>query len=474
MAIVRSFSFAFAWRIALLGLAIAGAVVAVMLEPAQLALSVLLGGIAVGIAFSLFRYVNDTNRRLARFFESVRYSDFAIRFSSAKDKGDSFAEVNRQFNEVLEAFRQTRAEKEANLLFLNTIVQHLSAGILVFDAQSGVLVSNSAAFQLLGVYRLNHLHDLPERHKALSQFVQNLTSKGKMLYQPETNRQLAVQGVRVTLQGRGVRLLTLQNIHPELQRKEVDAWRNLTRVLRHEIMNSVTPIVSLVETAQEIVKHDLPPNEATADLTEALEVVAVRSRGLVNFVEAYRSFSAIPQPRIEDISAKTLLERVVQLAVSESKDLNIKIESFVQPETLRLQADAAQLEMVLLNLVKNAREAFLGFRDEGLGFRDEGLGAGDGAGALDLNSTPLNPQPSPLILLRAGADPKGHPFIEVEDNGPGIPAELLEEIFIPFFTTKPTGSGVGLSISKQIMQLHGGDIRVSTAIGGGARFVLEF
>lgn len=417
-------------------------------------LSFLMGLGAFSMAFSLYRYVNDTNRRLARFFESVRYSDFAIRFSSARDKGDSFAEVNRQFNEVLEAFRQTRAEKEANLLFLNTIVQHLSAGILVFDAQSGVLVSNSAAFQLLGVYRLHHLHDLPERHKALSQFVQNLKSKGKMLYQPETNRQLAVQGVSVSLQGRAVRLLTLQNIHPELQRKEVDAWRNLTRVLRHEIMNSVTPIVSLVETAQDIVQYDLPKNAATDDLTEALEVVAVRSRGLVNFVEAYRSFSAIPQPRLEDISAKTLLERVVQLAVSENKDQVIAIESFVQPENLRLQADAGQLEMVLLNLVKNAREAF--------------------QTNLSSNSVAVDPASQPRITLRAGADPRGRPFIEVEDNGPGIPTELLEEIFIPFFTTKSTGTGVGLSISKQILQLHGGDIRVSTSVGGGARFVLEF
>jgi len=464
MAIVRSFSIALAWRIAMLGTSIAGAVATAMLEKPQFALSFLLTGIAVSLAYSLFRYVNDTNRRLARFFESVRYSDFAIRFSYAKDKGDSFAEVNRQFNEVLEAFRQTRAEKEANLLFLNTIVQHLSAGILVFDAQSGVLVSNSAAFQLLGVYRLHHLHDLPERHKALTQFVQNLTTKGKMLYQPETNRQLAVQGVSVSLQGRAVRLLTLQNIHPELQRKEVDAWRNLTRVLRHEIMNSVTPIVSLVETAQEIVKHDLPKNPATDDLTEALEVVAVRSRGLVKFVEAYRSFSAIPQPRIEDISAKVLLDRVVQLAVSENKDQNIRIESFVQPETLRLQADAGQLEMVLLNLVKNAREAL-------------GTLSVDHTQTVDRSTIPNSPNPqitSARIILRAGADTKGKPFIEVEDNGPGIPTELLEEIFIPFFTTKPTGSGVGLSISKQIMQLHGGDIRVSTAIGGGARCVLEF
>ncbi len=467
MALLRTFSVALAWRIVMLGVAIAVAVVLAMLKEPQFALALLFAIVAIGFAFSLFRYVNDTNRRLARFFESVRYSDFAIRFSSAKDKGDSFAEVNRQFNEVLEAFRQTRAEKEANLLFLNTIVQHLSAGILVFDAQSGVLVSNSAAFQLLGVYRLHHLHDLPERHKALTQFVQNLSSKGKMLYQPETNRQLAVQGVSVSLQGRAVRLLTLQNIHPELQRKEVDAWRNLTRVLRHEIMNSVTPIVSLVETAQEIVKHDLPKNAATDDLTEALEVVAVRSRGLVNFVEAYRSFSAIPQPRLDDISAKTLLERVVQLAVSESKDLNIKIESFVQPESLRLQADAGQLEMVLLNLVKNAREAF-GTLTIG---RAQPIDPNTPITNIPITNTPIS---SPRITLRAGADAKDRAFIEVEDNGPGIPAELLEEIFIPFFTTKPTGSGVGLSISKQIMQLHGGDIRVSTSTGGGARFVLEF
>jgi signal transduction histidine kinase len=256
-----------------------------------------------------------------------------------------------------------------------------------------------------------------------------------------------VQGVSVSLQGRAVRLLTLQNIHPELQRKEVDAWRNLTRVLRHEIMNSVTPIVSLVETAQEIVRHDLPKNPATIDLSEALDVVAARSRGLVNFVEAYRNYTAIPQPKPEDIAVRQLLDRVVQLAAAEQKDSGIKVEAFVQPDALRLQADPAQLEMVLLNLVKNAREA--------------------------MNSSNSGSR-EPRITLRAGSDAKGRVFIEVEDNGPGIPPELVEEIFIPFFTTKPTGTGVGLSISRQIMQLHGGDLRVSPAQGGGARFVLEF
>mgnify|MGYP000340728031 CR=1 FL=1 len=450
MALSRSFSAVLAWRVALLALLLAMAAYAYTRPDRynHLLIVVLVTGALIA-AFSLFRYVNDTNRRLARFFESVRYSDFAIRFSSAREKGDSFADVNRQFNEVLEAFRQTRAEKEANLIFLNTIVQHLSTGLLAFDAQMNVLVSNNAAFQLLGVYRLHHLNDLPERHRALVHFVQSLNTRGKILYQPEAGRQLSVQGVSVNLQGRAVRLLTLQNIHPELQRKEVDAWRNLTRVLRHEIMNSVTPIVSLVETAQDIVQHDLPQNAASADLSEALEVVASRSRGLVNFVEAYRSFTAIPQPKPEDVSVKQLLERVVSLAMAEYKDLRIRIECFVQPEDLRVRADVSQLEMILLNLVKNAREALF---------------------PVNTQSPVLDPR----ITLRAGADSKGRVFIEVEDNGPGIAPELLEEIFIPFFTTKSTGTGVGLSISRQIMQLHGGDVRVSSAVGGGARFVLEF
>lgn len=336
---------------------------------------------------------------------------------------------------------------------MNTIVQHLGTGVLAFDGQNNVLLSNSAAFQLLGVYRLHHLNDLPPRHAALAQFAQQLSSKGKMLYQPESGRQLAVQGVSLNLQGRAVRLMTLQNIHPELQRKELDAWRNLTRVLRHEIMNSVTPIVSLVETMQEIVRTDLspapdaPPPTALADLVEALEVVAVRSRGLMDFVQAYRSFTAIPPPKPADVPARRLLDAAVQLTKAELKPADaILVEAFVRPEELQLHADAGQIEMVLLNLSKNAREALL----------------------QDTSDQEKR------ITLRAGADDKGRPFIEVEDNGPGIPPELLEEVFIPFFTTKPGGTGVGLSISRQIMQLHGGDIRVSSSVGVGTRFVLIF
>jgi two-component system, NtrC family, nitrogen regulation sensor histidine kinase NtrY len=437
----RSFSQALTLRVVLLAAAIGGAWYAYFQKNTPLTL--VLGATSIALSWHLFQFVNDINRRLTRFFESVRYSDFAIRFASGKERGESFEAVNREFNEVLEAFRKTRAEKEANLLFLNTLVQHLSTGILAFDTGFHALVSNNAAFQLLGVYRLHHLHDLPAQHTELAQFVSQLKTKGKLLYQPEPGRQIAVQGVCLNLQGRPMSLLTLQNIHPELQRKEVDAWRDLTRVLRHEMMNSITPIVSLVDTAREIVRHDLPPSESASDLSEALDIVATRSRSLMDFVEAYRNFTSVPAPRLTETSLQKIFARVGQLAAPELKASNIAWNSSVQPPDLVLLADAGQLEMVLLNLIKNAREA-------------------------------LADQAAAQIQLTAGLDTKGRPFIVVEDNGPGIAAELLEEIFIPFFTTKLTGTGVGLSISRQIMQLHGGDLRVQSTPGQGSKFILEF
>jgi nitrogen fixation/metabolism regulation signal transduction histidine kinase len=442
---IRSFAFQIVWRIVLLVLCTGLGIVFIVKDILPL-LAVLftIGSISIA-SYSLFRYVTDTNRRLARFFESIRYSDFAVRFSLGAEKGDSFSELNREFNEVLEAFRQTRAEKEAGLLFMQAVVQHLSTGVLAFDATGNLIISNNAAFQLMGVYRIKSLKDLPEDHHLLAEFTESLHSKGKMLYQPELGRQISVQGVALSLQGRNIRLITLQNIHPELQRKESDAWRNLTRVLRHEIMNSVTPIVTIIETMKDIVHTDLKHTGATADLEEALDVVASRSRSLMDFVEAYRSFSTVPQPRTETLSTARLLDRVVALVAADLKKANITfITPAIDPQ-LTITADAGLIEMVLINLIKNAREAFT------------------------YPSTAI-----PTITLHALSNTKGNVQILVTDNGPGIEPELLDEIFIPFFTTKTTGTGVGLSISRQIMQLHGGDLSVSSAPGKGSIFIMGF
>lgn len=442
----RIFALQVAWRIlVIICLVVTGTVLIMQQEVKYWQVFILLCTL-LGISYSLFRYVNDTNRRLTRFFESVRYSDFAVRFSVAEEKGAGFSELSRQLNDVMEAFRQTRAEKEANLLFINAVVQHLSAGVLAFDLNNNLMISNNSAFQLLGVYRVNNIRDLPANHAVLVDFVTNLKGKGKMLYQPEPGRQISVQGVMLNLQGRNVRLFTLQNIHNELQRKESDAWQNLTRVLRHEIMNSVTPIVTLIETMKDIVKTDLTPGEATADLEEALDVVGARSRSLMDFVDAYRSYSGIPVPKLEKVQLVKIIDRVTTLAGADIKQLGITFETPAVDPKITLMADPGQIEMVLINLLKNAREAF--------------------------DEQPENKHPK--ILLKAETNSKGYVVVSVEDNGPGIDHDLLDEIFIPFFSAKTTGTGVGLSISKQIMELHGGDIRVISTKGNGARFDLRF
>lgn len=444
---MRSFTIGLTWRILLLTAVIGGIWHFGFNENWAGMIAFLALGMYLG--FNMHHYVTDSNRKFTRFLESVRYSDFAVRYAAQAQKGDTFGELNRQFNEVLEAFRQARAEKEANLQFLHTIVQHLATGVLAFDHNGQLLLSNTAAFQLLDVYRLKTLDDLPESHQELALLIKNLKSKGKLLYQPDASRQLSVQGTVLLLRGKQMKLVTIQNILPELQRKEVDAWQNLTRVLRHEIMNSITPISSLIGTMQEIIKSDFTADNqnkaALADLEEALQIIASRSQGLMDFVNAYRAFSSIPKPKIAEFYVGKMFEKVVHLFQTNLKATGITVEVRAQPENLVATGDPDQIEMILINLIKNAIEA--------------------------LQNSAQQPR---LLRISAGMGAQGKVQMEVEDNGPGIDPQLLEEIFIPFFTTKETGTGVGLSLSKQIIQHHNGNIRVRSTPGEGARFVLEF
>ena len=416
------------------------------------------------VAVNLYRYVTGVNRKLTHFLESVRYSDFAISFNADSKLGPSFAQLNQQFNEVLEAFRQARAEKEANLQYLNTIVQHVSVGLLAFDGAGQVELVNQAALRLLDTYRLRLLTDLTDQYPDLLARLTGPNRQAAFAYTTASGNDLAIRTTDVRLRGRLVTLVSLQNIRSELQQKEVDAWQNLTKVLRHEIMNSVTPLVSLTGTMQAILEHDivanLPPfdatpgcappvlvnlavvHEAVTDLGDALNTIAQRGEGIMRFVDAYRNFTTIPAPRLSTISVQTLMQRVAGLVRSEFEGRQIKV-TILQPATpLTIRADEAQVEMILLNLLKNAGEA-------------------------------LEKTNAPTIRFEALLD-GSRPVIEVADNGPGIEPEALDQIFIPFFTTKKTGSGIGLSLSRQMMQQMDGQLTVSTEVGKGSTFRLLF
>ncbi|WP_149240071.1 ATP-binding protein [Dyadobacter sp. 32] len=404
-----------------------------------------LGGILIFIQASLlYQYVTNVNRKLTYFLESVRYSDFTINFRSDNKMGNTFRELNQQFNEVLHAFRQARAEKEANLQYLNTIVQHIGTGLITFDSTGQVNIINNAALRMLGIYRLHQLSELQDKHPRLFELLSNLNSGVRELYRTPSDQPLALQGAAIQLRGMWVRIVVLQNIQTELQQQEVESWQNLTRVLRHEIMNSMTPIVSLVGTMRLIVNEDVEKSttdqEAVKDLKEALHTLEKRSKGMMQFVNAYRDFTTLPKPVFANLHVKEVLQDVLQLLQTDLTSNGVLWELSVKPETLIAKADSSQIQQVLINILKNASEAF-------------------------------SVQNNRLIKLTAYNN-DNLVMIDIEDNGDGIEPEALDNIFIPFYTTKKTGSGIGLSLSRQILQQHGGQLNVSSQVGKGTVFTL--
>ena len=441
---MKHFSIGVIWRLGLLTLVLA---VILYLSQQKQWFAAILSFVFLGFAFfSLFNYVSSVNRKLARFFESVRYADFTVKFRADNKLGKSFEEVNQQLNEVLEAFRQARAEKEANLHYINTIVQHVNVGLLSFDASGNIELINNAAFRALGIYRLRNISELNNSiHVRLYEILKNLPSGSKTLYETSSEQQITINSTTVSLRGRVIKVVSLQNIQSELQEKELDAWQNLTKVLRHEIMNSVTPIVSLASTMREIIEIDLSDKieikETIDDLREALQTIENRSKGIMNFVNAYREFTTIPKPVFQETNSKTLVSHLLNLVQPQIKEKKIKLKTDFKHD-FEVKADTDHIEMVLINLIKNAIEAV---------------------------ENKLNPE---IKIRTYQAD--NQRFIEISDNGSGIEPEAIEKIFIPFYTTKKTGSGIGLSLSRQIMQMHGGNLKVFSKVGEGSRFLVIF
>ncbi|CAL1520885.1 ATP-binding protein [Chitinophaga sp. MM2321] len=397
--------------------------------------------------YGIYYYLNRINRKLTLFLESIRYEDFSIRFSADNKLGQSFSMLNHQFNEVLEAFRQTRAEKEANLKYIDTIIQHISIGVLSFDIEGKIELINPAAFRLMGIYRLRNIFELKTAHPGLAELLMELQSGNKTLYATRQEQQLSIHAATVRLQGRLIKLISIQNIHSELQKKELEAWQNLTKILRHEIMNSVTPIVSLIGTMQEIVDLDIAPGsehqEGIADLREALQTVESRSKGIMNFVNAYRDYTTLPQPQFTTVNVKDLVSSVGSLFQADMKQAGINFLVKTEVDNTEIHADVSQLQMVLINLVKNALDA-------------------------------LEHTSNATIHLKVYLNKIQQICIEVTDNGPGIDSDAMNKIFIPFFTTKKKGSGIGLSLSQQIIQMHGGQLKVISpgSNGHGSTFFI--
>ena len=413
---------------------------------------IIIGAVILVELYDLFRYVENTNRKLTRFLESVKYSDFSSGFSTDNKLGRSFKDLNKAFNEVLEAFRETRREKEEHLNYLNTVVQHISTGVLSFDSEGKVELINNTARKFLNAFNMRNIVELKPGNPTLYKILMELPAGHKSLYRQSSDLHLAIHATHLIMRGKTLKLVALQNIQSELQQKEIEAWQNLTRVLRHEIMNSITPIASLTGTLNEILREDMKitsdgtceiDDESREDLTDGLKTIESRSKALIKFVDAYRDYTTIPKPKFVVIVVKELFEHVGQLMKADLKKADIEFNCILDSEELQIKADLDLIEMVLINLLKNAKEAVENLEEK-------------------------------KIELRGKLDSDLRIAIEVKDNGPGIIPDAIDRIFIPFYTTKKTGSGIGLALSRQIMQMHNGSLTVKSEPNLVTIFTMRF
>jgi len=449
--VFRRFSFFLAVRVVLVGLAIA-ATMWLLLKPGYNGATFVAGSILLLFAAELWRFVSRTNRELARFLDAARYADFSQRFSF-DEIGTGFSELGAAFTDILERMRREREGRELEVRRLNALIEHIPVPLLTLHSDDSITLQNNASRRLFGAIAVTRLSDLKKFgsgfHRAVAESVPG--NRELVTFSVEDiEYQLTLAATEVMVAGSNDRLISLQDIQTELDLTQAQAWQDLVRVLTHEIMNSITPVTSLATTAVEVVDDMIEKTDAKSpvandlsDLRDAIGTVARRSDGLMQFVNSYRQLTRLAPPEKKRVQIGELFESVGRLAAAEWPDRKVALRSQVEPAGLDIFVDRDLLEPVLLNLLRNAWHATLEVAE-------------------------------PHIELRGRLNRRGNTVIEVCDNGPGVAEDIASKVFVPFFTTKEGGSGVGLALARQVMTAHGGFIRVMPNDGGGAKFSLTF
>ncbi|MGI9549818.1 MAG: sensor histidine kinase [Aurantibacter sp.] len=399
----------------------------------------------------LIHYVNQTNRKIAYFFDAIKNEDFTLRFPE-KLTVKSLEELNHSLNMLNEMIQDIHLKKLAQEQYYQEVIKQADIGILTINAKGHILFANPRIERLLNYHPLNHIKQLNQIDKNLFELFADLEPFESKIFQLANERektQLSLKSTAISVDNEPLLLVVVQDIHKELDEKETDSWVKLIRVLTHEIMNTITPITSISESILKYFKAsdgELPAklNEDHIDSTvKGLEVIKEQGGDLMEFVQSYRSFLSVPKPDKSLVHAKHLLDKVKVLMDQEGQNENIDFKVIADPSELELFIDEKQISQILVNLGKNALQSL----------KDEEKGS---------------------VVIRAGITQEGKKYITVTDNGPGIAADLIDEIFVPFFTTKEAGTGIGLSLSKQIMHLHGGTMKVHSVPFKETSFVLAF
>ena len=432
-------------RLVLLLAALAGGGYAALHHAYGLALVAL--GVLLALVAALTRYLTRGQQALLDFTLALKYRDFSRQYSE-QPAPTSLRRLHAAFNQVNATFRELRFEKEEQFQYLQTIMALLDTGIVSYDAAGTVTWVNEAFKDTLQLPYLKNIQALQHRQPVLYEAIRRAVPGHPAVVKLTVGShavQLLLSATQFKTRGEAFTLLAFKNVSQALADTETAAWQQLLRVMTHEIMNSVTPIASLADSLGRHVRaaQQDSASELLDDVGTGIRIIQQRSEGLLRFTQVYRNFSTLAPPQRTTLYVPELLQATRQLLAEQLAAQGIKVTLSVRPVHLTMYADGHLLEQVLINLVLNAAQA-------------------------------VTQTPNPCISLLAWSDEQERMVIEVKDNGSGIPADLLDSIFIPFFTTRPNGSGIGLSLAKQIMQLHQGSIQVHSVEGAGSSFQLWF
>ncbi len=406
----------------------------------------------VSQVFELYRFVAKTNQELSRFLESARYADFSQHFELS-GVGAGFEELGQAFSDILKRFQNTRSAQEKDLKYLKAMVEHIPVPLITIQQNEHIQLLNNSARRLFANHHINKLSDLGKFGADLSIQLTEISPGQRRLVNLEMDGmtwQLMMSSTDVIIENQREKLVSLQDIQSELDSAQLRAWQDLVRVLTHELMNSITPVASLANTATDLMTElqcKLPNNngceEDLEDIVNAIATVARRSDGLMAFINSYRQLTRLPSPDKKHIKVADVVNNALDIAGYNWSEIGIVIEKQITPSALEVQVDKNMIEQVLINLLKNSAQAMTDVK-------------------------------APVITVESRLNSRGHVVIEISDNGPGVPQDIQDRIFVPFYTTKRDGSGVGLAFSRHVLIAHGGNLKLDTSYSDGAKFILTF